>query len=199
MSAFENYEFHSLNGKCGVYIGELPPDLRLSREQFYDLWNAHPAEFHEIMMHGQLVKVPRWQQAYGMDYHYTGRRNAALPVLPVLEPLLAYVRDEIDSRLNGILLNWYTADLRHYIGRHRDSTTNMMNGAPIVTLSFGAARTFRIRPWRGKGIKDFSVVDGTVCVMPYETNLAFTHEVPHFAGDIGKRISVTFRAFEVGT
>ena len=37
--------------------------------QFDALWQMHPQVFHEIKMHGQLVKTPRWQQAYGVDYH----------------------------------------------------------------------------------------------------------------------------------
>ena len=36
---------------------------------------------------------------------------------------------------------------------------------------------------------------GGVFVMPYATNLAWTHEVPHFARDRGRRVSVTLRAF----
>ena len=70
-----------------------------------------------------------------------------------------------------------------------------VEGAPIVTVSFGARRTFRLRPWRAKGLKDFDADDASVFVLPYETNLAFTHEVPHSARVEGRRISVTLRAF----
>lgn len=154
--------------------------------------------YREIMMHGKPVKTPRWQQAYGVDYHYSGQNNAALPILPCLVPLLEYVQREIDARLNGVLLNWYDAEFGHYIGKHRDSRHGMIEGSPIVTVSLGAARTFRIRPWRGSGFTDFRATDGAVIVMPWETNLTFTHEVPHRASDCGRRISVTFRAFNVG-
>lgn len=85
--------------------------------------------------------------------------------------------------------------LGHYIGRHRDSTRNMVEGAPIVTVSFGERRNFRLRPCKGKGFKDFPATDGTVFIMPYETNLAWTHEVPKSAKLRGRRISITFRAF----
>ena len=50
-----------------------------------------------------------------------------------------------------MLLNWYDAAQRHYIGAHRDSTVGLVSGAPIVTISLGATRTFRLRPMRGKG------------------------------------------------
>ena len=41
---------------------------------------------------------------------------------------------------------------------------------------------------------DLEAAHGTVFVMPYETNLAWTHEVPCFARDEGRRVSVTLRA-----
>jgi alkylated DNA repair dioxygenase AlkB len=136
-----------------------------------------------------------------MDYHYTGRTNRALPVPPILERLLAWATEAIDPRLNGVLVNWYDGSLGHYIGRHRDSRVNLVPGAPIVTISFGEERIFRLRPWpntRGKQSVDFQARDGKVFVMPFETNLAWTHEVPASSKWKGRRISVTLRAFAVG-
>ncbi len=43
---------------------------------------------------------------------------------------------------------------------------------------------------------DFPAPDGTVFVMPYDTNLAWKHQVPKSAKSRGRRISVTLRAFE---
>ncbi|MBN8616275.1 MAG: alpha-ketoglutarate-dependent dioxygenase AlkB [Deltaproteobacteria bacterium] len=146
-------------------------------------------------MHGRPVKTPRWQQAYGADYVYTRNVNRALDVPIELEPLHAWAREQIDPRLNGLLLNWYDAESGHYIGKHRDSTINMVHGAPIVTVSYGGERRFRLRPWRAEGMRDFRAVDGAVFVLPYDTNKAWTHEVPHAARG-GRRISVTLRAFE---
>ena len=146
-------------------------------------------------MPGGPVKTPRWQQAYGADYHYTGRVNKALPVPPLLQPLLDWSRGAVAKELNGILLNWYDGSMGHYIGKHRDSIQNMVAGSPIVTISFGEERTFRLRPWRQSGFQDFPARDGTVFVMPYDTNLAWTHEVPTRAKRQGRRISVTIRAF----
>lgn len=103
----------------------------------------------------------------------------------------------VDERLNGMLLNWYDGSLGHYIGKHRDSTKKLVHGVPIVTISFGEQRTFRLRPWKKKGTRDFAARCGSVFVMPFETNLAWTHEVPRSAKCQSRRISVTLRAFEV--
>jgi alkylated DNA repair dioxygenase AlkB len=101
----------------------------------------------------------------------------------------------VDARLNGILLNWYDGKFGHYIGKHRDSTDDMVDGAPIVTVSLGEERKFRLRPWKQAGFIDFDAVPGSVFIMPYTTNLTWTHEVPHSAKYRGRRISITLRTF----
>jgi alkylated DNA repair dioxygenase AlkB len=193
--SYDGFLCHELDAEHLFYAGRLPDDMRLDRMTFECLWAMHPIEYHEIMMHGRLVKTPRWQQAYGMDYHYTNRTNAALPMIPPFTPFLKWSQMVIEPQLNGILVNWYDGHLGHYIGPHRDSTTNMVQDAPIVTISFGQRRLFRLRPWNGKGYRDFAADDGTVFIMPYETNRAWTHEVPHAARFGGRRISITIRAF----
>lgn len=192
---YDGFTAHDLGGHL-FHVGRLPQSLLVGEEGFETLWAMHPAEYHRIMIHGREVETPRWQQAYGEDYHYTGQTNKALPLPAALEPLLAWAREVIDARLNGLLLNWYDGGLDHYIGAHRDSTASMIEGAPIVTVSLGEERAFRLRPWKGKGFRDFRAEDGSVFVLPYSTNEAWTHEVPHSARRRGRRISITLRAFE---
>jgi alkylated DNA repair dioxygenase AlkB len=189
------FECHDLGDGHTFLTGDLPVNLRFDPAAFEALWRTHPPEYHEILIHGRAVKTPRWQQAFGMDYHYTGRVNRALPVPPPLDPLLAWARGHVDVRLNSILVNWYDGSLGHYIGRHRDSAGEMLKGVPIVTVSFGEERVFRLRPYRGEGRRDFPARGGCVFVMPYETNLAWTHEVPRAPKSSGRRISVTLRGF----
>ncbi|HSD86959.1 MAG TPA: alpha-ketoglutarate-dependent dioxygenase AlkB [Kofleriaceae bacterium] len=188
----------ALDDSSYVLVGSLPAELVPDAAGFARWWDLHPETFHEIKMHGKLVKTPRWQQAYGADYRYTGNTNRALPIPDELAPLHAWILAQVDPRLNGLLLNWYDAERGQYIGKHRDSTIGMIEGAPILTLSFGAARTFRIRRWKGgttDAAIDFPTGNGTILVMPYATNLAWTHEVPHSAKVTGRRISITARAF----
>ena len=177
----------------------LPAELeRFALLHLEELWEAHPAEFHNIRQPftGKLIPLPRWQQAYGRDYAYTGNVNVALPVTPVLEPFLCWAREELDGRLNGLLLNWYDAGQGHYIGAHRDSTAGLVAGTPIVTISLGATRTFRLRSRADKAVVDFRADHGTVFIIPWATNLKLTHEVPYRKNATGRRISITARAFE---
>ncbi len=183
-----------LDGGHVLYEGTIPEDRMLSEQQFNEAWAMHPSEPLEIMMHGKLVKTPRWQQAYGRDYDYSGQVNRALPVPPLLQPLMDWIQG-IDPRLNGLLLNWYDGKLGHYIGKHRDSTSNLVPDSSIVTISFGESRIFRLRPFKGTEMIDFEANHGTVFVMPLSTNKAWTHEVPKSTRYTGRRISVTARAF----
>jgi alkylated DNA repair dioxygenase AlkB len=190
---------HTLDEGHVIWTGCLPGSVRLSPQQVVQLWEMHPREYQSIMMHGKPTDLPRHSQAYGADYHYSGQTSKAEPVPEILRQPLSWVRSEIEPRANGVLVNWYDAALGHYIGAHRDSTKSMCAGAPIVTVSVGATRTMRIRRWKGKDRHDFELCDGSVVVIPFETNLAWTHEILGRKSDVGRRISVTFRAFEAGS
>ena len=192
----DTFARHVLGPGHEFYVGQLPQNLMVSDAQFDELWKLHPTGYLTIMLHGRSVRTPRWQQAFGMDYHYSGQLNKALPTPVTLQPLLEWTREHICADLNGVLLNWYDGTLGHYIGAHRDSTVGIVAGTPIVTLSFGEDRKFRLRPWKGRGFIDFFAKHGIVFVMPSQTNQAYTHEVPHPLRSKGRRISLTFRAFE---
>ena len=185
-----------LDAENHIWAGNLPPKLLLAPQELEVLWNLHPAEYHTIQILGKKVKTPRWQQAYNKTYQYSGEQNDALAVPEELYPFWNWSREVVDRRLNGLLLNWYDGQLGHYIGKHRDSIANLIIGAPIVTISLGQERVFRLRPYRGKGYFDFPIPHGTVLIMPYATNQTWTHEVPATKKLAGKRISVTLRAFK---
>ena len=197
ISSPDLFQPHPLSSEHCLFSGFLPNILRLDSDEFEELWQLHPRDFHVITIHGHQVETPRWQQAYGTDYHYTGRINKALPIPGILESLHVWCKEHIEKRLNGLLVNWYDGSLGHYIGKHRDSTKHMLADAPIVTISFGEERIFRLRRWKGTERYDFPAIDGSIFIMPYETNQEWTHEVPKFAGNMGRRISVTLRAFEI--
>lgn len=190
------FERRPLDASHEIWVGSLPDGLLRSNEHFEALWDLHPPEFPTIKLRGRLVPLPRWQEAYGANYRFSGITMVAMEIPDVLEPFFEWARDAADVRLNGALLNWYDGKLGHYIGRHRDSTIGMVIGAPIVTISLGETRVFRVRKWKGAGVVNFLVSNGSALVMPYATNLAWTHEIPKTKRATGRRISITLRAFE---
>lgn len=190
---------HELGEGLTFLTGRLPDELIWDADRFGEAWAIHPADKHVIHMPGGPVQTPRWQQAYGADYHYTGRTNRALPVPDLLVPVRDWAGRQIDPRLNALLLNWYEGP-GHYIGPHHDSTRDMVADTPIVTVSFGETRVFRLTRGAGsaKEARDFPAENGSVFVLPYATNLAWKHAVPKSARYRGRRISVTLRAFTSG-
>ena len=175
-------------------FGYRAPSFSITSES---LWALHPEKYLEIFVHGRWVDSPRWQQSYGRDYAYSGQLSLEHPLPESLEPFLCWGQERIDARLDGVLLNWYDGKLGHSIGKHRDSRQGLIPGSPIVTISLGEERTFRLRRYgrKGDGFRDFPARQGRVFVMPYETNLAWTHEVPSFKRWTERRISITLRAF----
>jgi alkylated DNA repair dioxygenase AlkB len=177
--------------------GSLPAPLIWDDAAFEEAWGLHPADKHVIHMPGGPVETPRWQQAYGADYRYTGRVNRALPVPSLLVPVREWVRETVDPRMNALLLNWYEGP-GHYIGPHHDDERDMVAGTPIVTVSFGETRVFRLTRGAGtdKVTRDFPAENGAVFALPFETNRVWKHAVPKAARYTGRRISVTLRAFK---
>ena len=186
----------ALDDTCCVFQSNLPARLVPDQLGFDLLWDLHPTEYHEIKMYGRLVRMPLWQQAFDVDYYYTGRSNKALPLPTELHPLRAWCQEKVDTRLNGAFINWYDGTLGHHIGPHRDSVVNLIPGSPIVTISLGEERIFRMRNWKGPGRRDFLVTNGAVIVIPWATNLAWTHAVTCRKSHRGRRVSITFRAFD---
>ena len=184
-----------LDAQHGVYISKPVSELAKTGEAFDAIWNCHPTIFHKVKILGKEVPTPRWQQSYGKNYRYTGSENNALPIPEILMGFLEWSNKNIDERLNGLLLNWYDCRLVHYIGAHRDDTRDLIPGSPIVTISLGESRVVRMRPYKGKGFRDFPFQNGQAIVVPEATNQAWTHEVPHSKTQYGRRISVTLRGY----
>ena len=182
---------------CTVKTGCVPKKLIPDEEMFESLWELHPSEFSEIFIHGKMVKVPRWDQAYEKDYPFAKQVAQALPAPEIVLPYLQWCQSEIDARINGLFVNWHDGSLNHYHGKHRDSVQGLIHDTPIVTVSLGEQRVFRLRTYPdGRPLQDITLDNGDLVVIPWETNQKWTHEVPKFARYKGRRISVTMRAFE---
>lgn len=188
-----DFTTHDLGAGLAFLAGRLPAELTWNARHFEEAWALHPAERPVITMVGKRVAIPRWQQAFGHNYRFSNQTSVAVQVPELLEPLRAWCREAVDPRLNGLLLNWYEGP-GDYIGAHHDKTAGLVPGTPIVTISFGETRTFRLI--RGRERRDFPAPAGTVFVLPHDTNLAWKHLVPKSTRYTGRRISVTVRAFE---
>ena len=191
----EIFQTIQLDEKSVLYYADKVEAFDLSDKAFRVIWNIHPEEFHTVKMYGKEILTPRWQQAYGKNYNYSGSINNALPIPELFEVFLNWSQRHIDTRLNGLLLNWYDGQKDHYIGPHRDDTRDLFEQSPIVTIALGQERIFRMRKYGKKGFKDITIRNGGVIIIPWETNKIWTHEVPKFKKYDGKRVSITLRAY----
>jgi alkylated DNA repair dioxygenase AlkB len=188
------FETIDLDAQHSVSLGKLRPEYHLRPQQFEQLWALHPETFHNVRIFGKMVPVPRWSETCGRNYSFSGNVQVAQPVPGILQPFLEWSRTHVDERLNGLLLNWYDGSLGHRIGAHRDDEKELIRGAPIITISFGETRTIRLKKYKGEDVHAIDVDDGSVLVIPYDTNLAYTHEVTAPKSKRGRRISITIRA-----
>ena len=152
MALVSDFTVHDLGDGLQFLDGRLPDDLRWDAEAFAVAWDLHPAIRPSILMHGRQVQVPRWTQAYGVDYRYSGQTSMAKPVPPLIDPLLAWARQEVHAALNAVLVNWYEGP-GHYIGPHHDTTKWMLparRSSPCRSARSGCSESVA---GRGRGEK----------------------------------------------
>lgn len=188
-----------------ILEGDLPQNILPSKKLMDILWDDHPKERPIIKVHGKEIACPRWNKSYLKDYSSSGHPHKYYLLLMGWANKNIRPACKTENEFNQILVNWYENGT-NYIGAHSDDETQLHKHSPIVTISLGATRTFRIRPKR-RGIlpkedewlrKDFEIRNGSILVMGGNAQSQFTHEIVKIdkGMNVGKRISVTFRQFK---
>lgn len=113
-------------------LGDSWIDLWYSRAaeavDFDELWDLHPEHRGTIKIFGKETKVPRWQQSYEREYHFSGMMHEAIPLPDPFRPFLDEILEtKYGDGFNEILVNWYQ-DGSDYIGAHSDDERQMVRG-----------------------------------------------------------------------
>lgn len=181
---------YELDEKSWILQGVIPADIEYD---FDALWSLHPENYGQIKIYGKLINTPRWTQSYCQSYWYSGMMHPVVDLPVQFEPFLAWARSQ-DERFNQVLVNWY-AHGDHYIGAHTDNESQIKKKSPILSISLGDERIFRIRSKDTKQIiHNIPMQDKSYLIMCGETQQHFTHEMPK-SKSLNKRISLTFRIF----
>ena len=171
----------------------------ISKDDYKSLMDSHPKDKHIIYLYGKNVPIPRFQQAYGKGYKYSGAESKAIP----MTPLIFDIRKEVNKLypnidFNNCLVNWYlTGD--NYICFHSDDEHGFVKDTPVVGVTFceGLPRKLRIKDKISKKtLKDILTYHNSCYVMEGNFQKEFMHGIPKQKKS-GKRISLTFRSFKI--
>lgn len=178
--------------------GQLPKIV--DESTFNQLWALHPEQRGQVRLLGNVINTPRWHKSYINSYHFSGMNHAADPLPPILQPLLDWAKTAFQQPFNQVLLNWYQ-DGGDYIGPHSDDESQLVEGSPILSVSLGATRTFRIHPKAGgKKLLDIELKNGSYIIMKSPMQSYYKHSIVKVGGKkaktVGRRINITFRCFK---
>lgn len=160
------------------------PDALLQRLRDEIPWGQQQTSW------GPEPRLTSWHADGGVSYTYSGRTMRARPFTPLLDDLRATVERETGARYNSVLLNQYR-DGRDSIGFHADDERGV--GPTIASLSFGAERTFELKPndRRLSSVK-VRLEHGSMLVMAGDTQRNWKHGIRK-DDTAGLRVNLTFR------
>jgi len=196
-----DYETIYLNEDKTSYVIYIKNFLRDIDYDYNALWNRHPENYKTLNIYGRNVLLPRYIINCLRDYYFSGKLFKADPLPIEFDHIVKkiqtlFVNKDNNTLLNGCLINWY--ECFHYIGPHSDSENALISESPIVTLSLGETRIFRLVPKKNGLInyrKDIKVNNEDLLIMMGKSQLTHTHEIVKTKKKINSRISITMRCF----
>jgi alkylated DNA repair dioxygenase AlkB len=160
-------------------------------------------ESHRIRVYGREFDPPRlscWIGDPDARYRYSGQWFEPRPWTPELAALRDRLADELDVPFNSVLANLYRAG-RDGMGWHRDAEPELGDAPVIASISLGAVRRFRLRPYTKHTVADarawsIDLPHGSLLVMRGDTQRHYQHALPKTARAVGERINLTFRRID---
>lgn len=179
------------------WIKIIPNFYKLTKDEFESIWKLMPNEPSYIFLHGKKVEIPRRQALFDEStYYFSGEtvhpRKLEHPIL--IDILQKVSQIEPNYKYNGVFVNWYRNG-NDCINYHSDCEKDLIQGAPIFSLSFGQKRNFKIKNIKNGMTLDFELNDGMLLIMGGDMQKEFQHSVPRSKKNVGKRLNLTFRSF----
>ena len=166
-------------------------DEVFSRLQGNLAWQQEP-----IWMFGKQVLQPRLTALYGdpkVPYGYSGIAMAAMPFTEELDRIKLRVEAFTQQQFTHVLCNYYR-DGQDSMGWHRDNEPILGKNPTIASLTFGASRSFQLRPYGKKEPKlSITLSHGSLLLMGGESQHFWEHQLPKTKKVLAPRINLTFR------
>lgn len=153
-----------------------------------------------IFIMGKKINIPRKQCAYsddGVSYNFSGInvKGNNWDDVPMLKELRDIIHEKLDVPVNYVLVNMYE-DGEKYIGRHSDDEKDIDKKHPIVSLSFGAERTFLLRNKKTKETYEKLLENNSCILMKPPCQSLYKHSIPKRKKVKLPRINLTFRVIK---
>lgn len=152
-----------------------------------------------ITVFGKKHLQPRLTALYGnegMSYSYSNIKMQPNPWTPLLQNIKSKVESVAQAKFTTVLLNYYR-DGRDSNGWHADNEKELGLNPIIASLSFGAARIFKLKHNVNHDLKQNVLLEhGSLLVMGGTTQHNWKHQIPKTSKPIGPRINLTFRTIK---
>ncbi len=175
------------------FLADDVADRLLSALRTEILWSQH-----RVRLFGREHASPRLSAWYGdadAVYRYSGQTLRPLPWTGSLEIVRDRVQRFCGQPFDGVLLNLYR-DGRDGMGWHSDDERELGPEPSIASVSFGAARRFRMRHRTRTDVPPRSLLleHGSLLWMRGSTQQHWRHAIPKTSAPVGARLNLTFRA-----
>ena len=168
--------------ECAAYFKDLQDNID---------WKQEP-----VKIFGREVMQPRltaWYGDNGKPYSYSGITMSPKAWTPTLQLIKEKIEQVARVQFTSALLNLYR-DGKDSMGWHRDNEKELGVNPVIGSVSFGAARIFKLRDYNDKSVsKEMELGDGSFLLMRGETQHYWEHQVAKTSKEVGVRINITFR------
>ncbi|TDQ30955.1 alpha-ketoglutarate-dependent dioxygenase AlkB family protein [Zeaxanthinibacter enoshimensis] len=152
-------------------------------------------EHDELLMFGKRITTKRKVAWYGtrpFEYTYSRVTRKALPWTPLLNELKHIAEVESGESYNSCLLNLYHHG-EEGMGWHSDNEKELLKGAAIASMSFGAVRKFAFKHRDTKETVSLYLDPGSLLIMKGVTQEHWVHRLPPSKRISQPRINLTFR------
>jgi len=160
------------------------------------LMNELPRSQYPIRIFGKTLMQPRLvsfaaDEGYRYTYSQTTLQGTWRP--PVLLMLKERITQTYHLSPNSVLCNRYR-DGNDSMGRHADDEPELWPDPVIVSMSFGASRTFGFKHKKNPWLTHHLVLhDGDVLIMDKGCQCDRLHHIPKTTKPIKERINLTWR------
>lgn len=155
------------------------------------VWQQEP-----IWMFGKQILQPRLTALYGdpkVPYGYSGISMEAVPFTEELAQIKNRLQAFTQKEFTHVLCNYYR-DGQDSMGWHRDNEPVLGKNPTIASLTFGATRSFQLRPYGKKEPKlNLELSHGSLLLMGGESQHFWEHQLPKTKKVLAPRINLTFR------